>query len=310
MSSPLISNVSHSLRISIVIPSFNQGLYLERAIQSVLSQGYPDFELVVIDGGSTDGSKEIIQRYEPQLTYWVSEPDNGQSDAINKGFQKCTGDIITFLSSDDFYLPSAFSCVAEQWQAHPNCGAIVGGFMYVDENSNLIEKVIPPHLPHPSPLNLTLIRPEEWRLHQVSTFYSRKALDLVGRHVREDFKYVMDRELLFRIANKFEIILDGRPYAAFRRHPESKTMSEMIAFGEEFARLYTEKPSNDILEKKQQERIAQFLRAKGHFSFAKYHQSMLKSLSEFFSAARIYPRYLLLKSYWLGVAKRILTGGL
>lgn len=299
---------SHSPRISIVIPSFNQGRYLGAAIESVLSQGYPDLELVIIDGGSTDGSKEIIQQYAPQLTYWVSEPDKGQSDAINKGFQKCTGDIITFISSDDFYLPSVFFYVAEQWQANPECGAIVGGFKYVDEKSVVVERVIPPRLTRRSPLDLTLIGPAEWRLHQVSTFYTREALDQAGRYVREDLKYVMDRELLFRTAEVYKIVLDERPYAAFRRHPESKTMSEMISFGEEFALLYTEKPSASELERNQRAQTAQFLRAKGHFSFAKYHPSLIKSISEFISAARIYPRYLLTKSYWFGIAKRILKG--
>ena len=296
-------------RISIVIPSYNQGRYLGASIKSVLSQGYPDLELIIIDGGSTDGSKDIIQRYELQLKYWVSEPDKGQSDAINKGFQKCTGDLITFLSSDDYYLPGAFFFAAEQWQKHPDCGAIVGGFRHVDEYSKLSPIVNVPRLPHPSPLDLTLIAPEDWRMHQVSTFYSRKALDQVGRHVREDLRYVMDRDLLFRIANKFEIVMDNRPYAAFRRHPESKTMSEMISFGEEFARLYTENHSTNVLERKHREQTAHFLMAKGHFSVAKYHPNLLTSLSEFLSAARIYPRYLLTKSYWSGIVKRILNGG-
>lgn len=304
-----VSDPIGSPKISIVIPSFNQARYLGASIESVLSQGYPDLELIIIDGGSTDGSKDIIQRYELQLKYWVSEPDKGQSDAINKGFQKCTGDLITFLSSDDYYLPGAFFFAAEQWQKHPDCGAIVGGFRHADEYSKLSPIVNVPRLPHPSPLDLTLIAPEDWRMHQVSTFYSRKALDQVGRHVREDLRYVMDRDLLFRIANKFEIVMDNRPYAAFRRHPESKTMSEMISFGEEFARLYTENHSTNVLERKQREQTAHFLMAKGHFSVAKYHPNLLTSLSEFLSAARIYPRYLLTKSYWSGIVKRILNGG-
>ena len=303
-----ISSEMNLPKISIVIPSFNQARYLGTAIESVLSQDYSDFELVVIDGGSSDGSREIIQHYAHQLTFWVSEPDKGQSDAINKGFANCTGDLITFLSSDDFYLPGAFFFAAEQWKGHPDCGAIVGGFKHVDENAHLSPTVNPPRLPHPSPLDLTLIAPEDWRLHQVSTFYSRIALDKVGRFVREDLLYVMDRELLFRVAKKFRIVLDERAYAAFRRHPESKTMSNVIPFGEEFGRLYLEILSTDVKEKKQQERIANFFRAKGYLSFAKYNPDLQESLSAIFTAVRIYPRYLLTKTYWVSFARRILIG--
>jgi glycosyltransferase involved in cell wall biosynthesis len=97
--------------ISVIIPTFNQALYLEQAINSVLSQEYPAQELIIIDGGSTDGSLEIINKYRAQVSYWSSEPDNGQSHAINKGFSRCTGEIITFLSSDDYYLPGTFKDV-------------------------------------------------------------------------------------------------------------------------------------------------------------------------------------------------------
>src|SRR4051812_45214192 len=99
-------------RISIVTPSCNQAAYLEETIRSVLLQGYPNLEYFVIDGGSTDGSIDIIRKYEAWITGWVSEADRGQSHAINKGFQRCTGDLITFQNSDDYYLPGAFEDAA------------------------------------------------------------------------------------------------------------------------------------------------------------------------------------------------------
>lgn len=294
--------------ISIIITSYNQAKFLESAIVSVIDQDYEEKEIVLIDGGSHDQSLEIIKTFEKQIRYWVSEPDNGQAHAINKGFTKAEGEIITFLSSDDIYLPNTFSCVAEKWQKHPGCGAIVGGFKHIDANGNISTTLISPQLPYQTPIDLSSIPPEKWRLHQVSTFYSRKALDHLGRYVREDLRYVMDRELLFRVANHYEIILDDRPYAAFRRHTESKSMSSYIPFGEEFSRLYLGCPSKSKEEKENKEKIAKYFRAKGYFSFAKYHPNLFKSSSAFFRAAQIHPKFLLTKVYWVGLLKRLVKG--
>src|SRR5438067_5112001 len=100
------------MKITVVTPSYNQGRYLEEAILSVLGQGYPDLEYLVMDGGSTDGSAEIIQRYDGDLAYWVSEPDGGQAAAINRGFEKATGDVLCWLNSDDMHLPGTIAWVA------------------------------------------------------------------------------------------------------------------------------------------------------------------------------------------------------
>src|SRR5207248_1385935 len=100
-----MNHAGPELKISVVTPSYNQGKFLRRTIESVLGQGYPSLEFIVIDGGSTDGSAGIIEEYQSRLTYWVSEPDHGQSEAINKGLQRCTGDILCWLNSDDFFEP-------------------------------------------------------------------------------------------------------------------------------------------------------------------------------------------------------------
>jgi glycosyltransferase involved in cell wall biosynthesis len=131
-------------RISVVTPSFNQGPFLERTIRSVLDEHYPDLEYIVIDGGSTDGSVEIIKRYERHLAHWVSEPDAGQSNAINKGLNRATGTILTWLNSDDYYVPGALEVVARAAAAHPEAGAYVGAGDIVDASGRVIDHHDPP----------------------------------------------------------------------------------------------------------------------------------------------------------------------
>ncbi|MFQ5853820.1 MAG: glycosyltransferase family 2 protein, partial [Candidatus Binatia bacterium] len=124
--------------ISVVTPSYNQAGYLERTILSVLDQNYPELEYIIIDGGSTDGSVDIIKRYDKYLKYWVSEPDRGQSHAINKGFQRATGELLGWLNSDDYYMPAALDRVAEVALANPGAGAFVGIGQIVDSRDRVI----------------------------------------------------------------------------------------------------------------------------------------------------------------------------
>lgn len=125
-------------RISIVTPSYNYGQFIEETIRSVLLQGYPNLEYIIIDGGSTDNTVEIIQKYAKYLTYWVSEPDGGQTDAINKGYQQCTGDLFVWLNADDAYINS--TCLKHVSQLyHQGYQLIVGECLNVDENDQLIK---------------------------------------------------------------------------------------------------------------------------------------------------------------------------
>jgi glycosyltransferase involved in cell wall biosynthesis len=126
-------------RLTVVTPSYNQGPFLEATIRSVLQQGYPNLEYIVIDGGSSDESVEIIRRYEPWLAYWVSEKDEGQSDAINKGFAQATGEIMGWLNSDDIYEPDALGVVGNYFAAHPECALLYGNGWYIDEDGRKTE---------------------------------------------------------------------------------------------------------------------------------------------------------------------------
>ena len=119
-------------KFTVVTPSFNQGAYIARTIESVLSQQYPNIEYIVIDGGSTDNTVEVIKKYQRHLTYWVSEPDRGQSHAINKGMSRATGEYLTWLNSDDWYLPDALRTMSEMFAADPEVGMVVGAGRIVD----------------------------------------------------------------------------------------------------------------------------------------------------------------------------------
>jgi glycosyltransferase involved in cell wall biosynthesis len=290
--------VSASPRISVIIPSYNQGAYLEQAICSVLEQDYPALELLVVDGASADNSLDIIRKYENRLGWWVSEPDQGQSDAINKGFARATGEIITFLSSDDYYLPGAFADVAARYRQNPNVGAIIGAFSFLDEGQPVPDAPILPFLNIPSPCDLTLGPPAVYRLHQVSTFYTRAALDAVGRSVREDLKYVMDRELLYRVCRRFPLVLSNLPYGVFRRHAESKSVAQILPFAREFAQIYREALNGDPRQDQQRRDMANYRLSRGYIKYANAVAHPLRRWFALFMAAKITPSLALSPSYW------------
>ena len=182
-------------RIAIVTPSYNQGAYLEETIRSVLLQGYPNLEYHIIDGGSTDDSVAIIRKYEPWLASWVSERDRGQSDAINKGFARSSGEIFNWLCSDDLLEPGALTLVAESFSPDAECGAVVGDCRCLYE---------------PDPVRSGIRRSDVERLKrspfaaaiwQPSCFFRR---DLIGRSqlVLEDLHFCMDRELWCYLARR------------------------------------------------------------------------------------------------------------
>jgi len=133
-----LSKNSSYPKISIVTPSYNQGKFLERTILSILNQNYPNLEFIIIDGGSTDESLKIIKKYEKYLSYWVSEKDRGQSDALNKGFKMTTGEIIGWQNSDDIYLPGAFDKVAKFFKENSKIDIVYGNRFDIDEDDNII----------------------------------------------------------------------------------------------------------------------------------------------------------------------------
>jgi glycosyltransferase involved in cell wall biosynthesis len=182
-------------RITIVTPSLNQAAYLERTIRSVVEQGYPDLEYLVFDGGSTDGSVEILQRYDDQIAYWESEPDRGQSHAVNKGFERATGEIVGWINSDDYYLPGALATAAAAFEANPDAEWVCGACRYLNPDGSL-ETVWRPRLPR-GPRAAWAYEP--WYVPQASSFWRHPLLVRLGG-LREDLHYAMDVEFGLRLA--------------------------------------------------------------------------------------------------------------
>lgn len=152
-------------RISIVMPSFNQAKFIEQSILSVINQNYPNLEFIIIDGGSSDGTVDIIKKHEQYLTYWVSEPDQGQSDALNKGFLRATGDIFGWLNSDDIYLPNAFLIAAKSFENNPYAQIIFGDWLSIDEHGKTLD------LNHAFDFNLNHFKYEGFHLNAQSMFW-------------------------------------------------------------------------------------------------------------------------------------------
>lgn len=202
-------------KISIVTPSFNQAQFLERAIRSVLEQEYPHIEYMVLDGGSTDESADIIGRHASALTYWRSGPDAGQSSAINEGWRRATGDILAWVNSDDYYLPGTLEFVAKCFLAHPGVPMMYGRCNMVDPDGRPLATV-------GKPFNISRLLRGDQLMPQPSTFISRRAWEVVGP-LDEELHYAMDYDLFIRVAKLGEPLFVERSLSAFTVHTEAKT---------------------------------------------------------------------------------------
>ncbi len=220
--------------MSIIMPSLNQGEYIGEAICSVLEQSSSDTELIIIDGGSSDNTLDVIKRYAHHLTYWISEPDNGQSDAINKGLAKATGEVINWLNSDDYYSPNILPEVARAF-IDPDIHCVSG----VTRVFGLRHDRLKRSYVNKNSLQDTLCN---LLIEQPSTFFRAEVFRRLAG-LRSDLHYVMDRDLWIRFLGMFglcSIAQIDTTLINFRHHADSKTVSQQQKFFEEYAALLSQ----------------------------------------------------------------------
>lgn len=202
-------------KISVIVPSFNQEKFLEETLLSVLDQNYPNLELIIIDGGSTDGSVEIIKRYEDRVSYWVSEPDGGQTPGLIKGFNRATGEIQCWLNSDDLHMPHTLKEVAEFFQKNPSADAVYGNTIWVDENT------IPIREQREIPFNKFIWMYTYNYIPGQSMFWRSEIYKNVGG-LDPNFNLAMDADLWIRFSEKGKIAHINRIWSKMRFYPEQK----------------------------------------------------------------------------------------
>ena len=219
------------LAVSIVTPSYNQGGFIAETISSVLSQDYSRIEYLVVDGGSSDGTIDVLRRYGDQV-HWISEPDRGQADAINKGWRRARGEIIAWLNADDVYRPGAIGNVVAFFRDHPQVDLVYGDCEYINERGDIIGR----HRVRALDFE-TLLTTATNSIPQPAAFVRRRVLETVG-YLNEKLHYVMDFEYWLRVSAYHEIAYLPVCLAAFRYHATSKTVQQATRMGDELVELY------------------------------------------------------------------------
>lgn len=210
-------------KLSIVTPSYNQSKFIEETIRSVLLQGYPNLEYIIMDGASTDGSADIIRKYEPWLSYWVSEPDKGQSNAINKGFQQSTGTILAWINSDDTYEKDALSSVVTFMEKNPLDDVVYGNAFIVNEEGYELAQM------RTIPFNPKAFIHNTVHIPVQSAVFWRREIFLKAGGIDEDLRYAMDVDLLVKFIEAGANFGFLREFlGTYRCHGESKTFSDRL----------------------------------------------------------------------------------
>ncbi|MEP6977186.1 MAG: glycosyltransferase family 2 protein [Thermoleophilia bacterium] len=246
--------------VSIVTPSYNQARFLEETIRSVLDQDYPELEYLVVDGGSTDGSAEIVERYTDRLAWWTSEPDRGQAAALNKAFAHAAGDVLGWISSDDTLLPGAVSRVVAELERDPGAALVYGEALFVDEEG---EELFPLQ---PRPFDVAaMVRACDNHVVQPGSLFRRDALELAGPFDERAY-YFFDFEFVLRLAERgARVVSIPDRLSTYRVHPESKSGGAPLAKARDYVRIADEFLAASALPCADQGRATAYLRAGEYF---------------------------------------------
>lgn len=219
------------MHVTIITPSFNQGRFLEQTILSVLNQTYRHIQFLVIDGGSTDNSVDIIRKYEQRIQFWVSEPDGGQADAINKGFALAKGDLICWVNSDDILYPNYVADRVAQFKDNPSMDMIYGD---VDEGPDMTSKTI--RKGRQTDVG-EMLKNASCPVPQQSAMWRRSVIEQMG-YLNPRWHVILDREYFTRIAAKGRMKYIAGSVALFRTHAASKSVAEKLKWGDEMPQYY------------------------------------------------------------------------
>jgi glycosyltransferase involved in cell wall biosynthesis len=266
MSSPTSQDATSTPwpRISVVTPSFNQGEYVEETLRSVIDQDYPELEYIVLDGGSSDGSRDIIERYADRLAFWRSAADGGQAAALREGFERATGDIFTWVNSDDLLAPGALLKVAETWRRHGGGVLVVGACQLFDARgqgrrhmASFQAALDAPQPMHPEQI-FDLARhwfPGEF-FYQPEVFFPRDVYERIGG-IDPSYYYTMDYDLWARFAlAATPVVVIDETLAHYREHDEQKTSDRRALYREMVttANMYLDKTHLDVRRKRRLQR--------------------------------------------------------
>jgi len=269
-------------RISIVTPSYNQGEFIEETIRSVLLQGYYDFEYIIIDGGSTDQSVDIIKRYEPWLTQWVTEPDRGQAHAINKGFKRATGEIVAWINSDDVYFLGVLAIVAKLFSKKHTSDIVYGDCVFIDNQGKFVKR----YRANRFDMKTFLVK---YAIPQPSMFIKLQTLSQLG-YLDENLNYSFDRKfwLMAGINQSCSLSYVKKHFSKYRLHGRSKGVSEKHEMDIEISKMVLEilnKKNIPSINAKDEEKAKRFHNLT--LAFRYWQNNDKKNAEQYFEVAKI-----------------------
>jgi glycosyltransferase involved in cell wall biosynthesis len=280
-------------KISIITPSFNQGNFIEETIRSIVMQGYPDLEYIVMDGGSRDNTVDVLKKYDHSITKWVSEPDKGQTHAINKGIKYATGEIIAYLNSDDLYLPESLKIAALYLTSHPDVSMVYGNILQIDKKGDVIEREETDDFDYDRLLSWIIYVP------QPATFIRGTIVHEIGLF-DENLNLGMDQDYWVRIGLDHTIHHIREYLACARMYPEIKSKSQYLEYIHEHTyildKLFSDETASKkiLLKKSKYYSSINYFAARGHI----FQWKLIKGLIYFFRSVKFNPKNTIDLFFW------------